>query len=365
MTITADQLAAKLAPPAATVKPWCRGSGCGEHLDPVLVDRPEDNSGLHSLCTEILAPAIMAGPTITPCRDPWCGGKCGYTVDQHVAAWGPSVLIQAKAPVPQPVPPTAPKPATFAAPASKTGTDHPFKRELIDMIRWTDANSPRSLQTTVGPSEIGVDCLRRLAYKVTGTPEVNDTADPWFAIIGTAVHDWLAYAIDAYQTTKLGRTGDNRRFLIEQRVRLADDEHGVSGSCDLFDRDEARVVDHKVVGNDNLRKYRDGGPSSVYRTQVHLYGYGWVRAGFDVREVAIAFYPRSNYLDTLHVWTEPYDQQIALAALSRLASVQQMTAVLPPSHIPAVPDKTGCVWCPYYRPGGPADKTGCPGPLTS
>ncbi len=100
----------------APVKPWCRGSGCGEPLDPVLVDRA-DGSGLHVLCTEVVQPAVLAGSALTrlvetelppplgampvPCRDPWCsrkGAPCGFLVDAHIKAHGPGILINAEGP---------------------------------------------------------------------------------------------------------------------------------------------------------------------------------------------------------------------------------------------------------------------------
>ncbi|MGI5178652.1 hypothetical protein ACQEVZ_20180 [Dactylosporangium sp. CA-152071] len=314
--MTAADLAAKLTAPFGAIgAPAGRCRACPLPVDGQLVDRP-DGTGLHIGCDEpVPLPATIAAPA-----------------------------------------------SPFVAPAGPPPA-HPLKGELISMVRWFESNSPRSLQRQIGPSEIGVDCMRRIAYKLLGTQPANDTADPWFAFVGSSVHDGLAYAIDQYQRLVLSRTGENLRYLIENRVQVTLDENGINGSCDLFDRDLFRVVDHKIVGETALRKYREQGPSTVYRKQVHIYGLGWENAGYEVREVAIAFYPRSNYLDNLHVWAEPYDRQIALDALNRLDSIRQLAAALPPNLIPAQPDPAGCAWCDFYRPGGPADATGCPGPL--
>lgn len=296
----------------------CRAN-CGEHLAPLLWPH-----GLHAGCTE---PAPIPGQ---------------LTITAPAAAASP-----------------------FAAPAGpKT---HPIKQELIDLIRWAAADAPRSRQVAVGPSEIGVDCMRRLAYRYTGTAACNTASDPWFSIVGTAVHDWLDIAINQYNAKVLGppdgtREFAQRRYWTEERVTATADQHGVSGSCDLYDADRQTVIDHKVVGPTPLKKYRDSGPSNQYRIQVHLYGLGHAQAGRPVTEVAIAFYPRNGYLTDLHVWSEPYQPQIALDALGRAATVQQMAAVLPPALIPAHTDQAACTWCPFYRPGGPADATGCPGP---
>lgn len=317
MMATADQLAAKLAPTVdCTCTPRHVGAchaatypdgpvgcrACPEPLDPILWP-----AGLHVCCTP---------------------------------------------------PPAAAATLPFTAPAGSQ--QHPAKKDLTQIVRWCESSSERSMQTAIGPSEIGVDCLRRIGYRVAGTPECNTVADPWFAVVGTSVHAWLGGAIDAWQEVELGRPagGPNPRYLVEQRVRMSDT---VAGSCDLFDVDTGTVVDHKIVGASSLKKYRDNGPSNQYRTQVHLYGYGHTRAGRTVNEVAIAFFPRSSYLSDMHIWSEPYDQQIAIKALNRLDTVRTVTAAAGPTALPATPDPVGCTWCDFYRPGRPADATGCPG----
>src|SRR5580704_5039743 len=54
------------------------------------------------------------------------------------------------------------------------------------------AHSTRSMQQTLGPSEIGHECDRRLAYKLAGYPTVNPTASGWAAWVGTQIHRGLA-----------------------------------------------------------------------------------------------------------------------------------------------------------------------------
>jgi hypothetical protein len=333
VTVTPTALAAMLQPAPAVGTCSCRPTAvCPQHRD-----------------------QYPAGPVT-------CRARCGEPLDPILWPDGLHLGCTDPAPIPTQLTITqlAAPASTFAAPAGPK--KHPLKAELTEIIRWFENSSPRSLQAAIGPSEIGVDCLRRIAYKVTGVPVANTDGDPWFAIIGTAVHDWLAEAIDTYQKAVLGRGKDNPRFHLEKRVTITADENGVSGSTDAFDIDHGRVIDHKVVGNDNLKKYRDNGPSNQYRIQAHLYGKGWEDAGYQVNEVVIVFYPRSNYLDQMHVWSEPYDRQVALAALSRLDTVRQMAAVLPIGLIPPTTDMAGCTWCDFYRPGGPADASGCPGP---
>ena len=72
--------------------------------------------------------------------------------------------------------------------------------DLTDVIKWTDNNSARSMQTTIGPSELGSSCDRRIAYRLAGTPEANWWSDPLPAIVGTAVHTWLESAVKQFQS---------------------------------------------------------------------------------------------------------------------------------------------------------------------
>ncbi len=320
-------------------------------VSPAQLAAKLDPKHLRCMCT----PKVVCGEHKADYPDgpPRCRANCGEPLDPIL--WPVGLHMGCDEPAPIPAAPTP----LFSAPAGPAAA-HPLKANLMRIIRWFEDNSARSQQAEIGPSEVGQDCLRRIAYRLTGTAAANDTADPWFAIVGTAVHDWLAAAIQSWQVISLGRKGDQKRYFIEERLQIADD---LVGNCDLFDVDEGRVIDHKVVGATALKKYIEQGPSSVYRTQVHLYGRGWQLRGYQVRDVTIAFYPRSNYLDGMHVWSEPYDEQIAIEALNRLATVRQLAASLPADMIPATPDPAGCAWCPFYRPGGPADQSGCPGPL--
>lgn len=224
------------------------------------------------------------------------------------------------------------------------------------------ANAPRSLQTAIGPSEVGQACTRRLAHRLAGTTPVNDGGDNWRPTVGTAVHAWLADAL----TRANDLLGANARWLIEQRVDIT---AGLSGSCDAYDMQTGTVLDWKVVGPTSLKKQKancrpDGpGPGDLYRTQVHLYGLGHRNAGHDVKHVAVAFLPSAGSLGDTVYWTEPYNQALAEAALERLNTVRTgLLAGLPASAFPATPDSDrACLWCPFYAFGTNNLDTGCPG----
>ncbi len=100
---------------------------------------------------------------------------------------------------------------------------------VIDTIKQTAARAPRSLQASIGPSEIGTPCTRRLGYRILDwDPKPNSDTDPWPATVGTAVHAWLADTFTAWNA-RLGA----ERFLIERRVTLPGRRRSASraGSC--------------------------------------------------------------------------------------------------------------------------------------
>lgn len=72
----------------------------------------------------------------------------------------------------------------------------PSKQMALDIAKIiTDAGTwtPRAKQASIGPSEIGHECLRRLAYKLIDIPKVNEgSGGNWVAQVGTAIHAHLA-----------------------------------------------------------------------------------------------------------------------------------------------------------------------------
>lgn len=231
------------------------------------------------------------------------------------------------------------------------------------MVRGYDASRPRSLQKHLGPSEIGSPCDRQLAYKLAGAEEVNQVADPWFPIIGTAVHALMADAV-AWYNGYLGRAA-NPRFLAERRVYAdaEDDGYSTSGSSDVYDVDFARVVDWKIVGVTTMRKVEAGNTplekvGLQYAVQGMTYGKGWEQAGYPVKSVLIAFLPRSNFLNKMKLVELPYDRSLADEAQARVARLDSLRQFLSPEQFPA----GGCtVWCPFYVPKVPLGSKSCPG----
>jgi hypothetical protein len=187
--------------------------------------------------------------------------------------------------------------------------------ELRNIIERAIDNTPRSLQTRIGPSEIGNPCDACLISKLAGIPEHRELGTSWLPFIGTSVHEQLA-VIFAAANADLPYT----RFLVEATVSVG--EVGgvdITGHADLYDMLTAEVTDYKIVGVTKLRDVkRTGLPGVDYRVQAHLYGYGFTRRGLPCQRVRVAFLPRNaRTLADAVIWHEPYNERIALDALRR------------------------------------------------
>jgi hypothetical protein len=59
--------------------------------------------------------------------------------------------------------------------------------EYRNIVERAIDNTPRSLQTRIGPSEIGNPCDACLINKLAGTPERREPGTSWLPFIGTRV----------------------------------------------------------------------------------------------------------------------------------------------------------------------------------
>lgn len=237
-----------------------------------------------------------------------------------------------------------------------------IRAELVGVIEAAILGAPRSHQAKVGPSEIGTPCDRRLGYRVLGTEKVNDRPG-WRPTVGTAVHSWLADTFAVANRAWREQTGiEATRWLVEMRVDVGDD---ITGSCDLYDRQTATLIDWKIVATTTLRSAKASGPSEQYRTQAHLYGRGWGRRGLPVDRVGIFYLPSSGELSEGHLWTEAYDETVATAALERLGRIQALAAAFGEKAIAVLPtevDESACRYCPWFMPAATDLTEACPGP---
>lgn len=189
--------------------------------------------------------------------------------------------------------------------------------ELRHLIESHIANQPRSLQTTIGPSEIGNPCDHCLAAKLAGWQQVDSTN--WLAWVGTCVHAGIEDAVIGHENRLNAVHEAGRRYLVEHVVDCGTVAgRPLIGHVDLVDLALGMTVDWKVVGPTTLRKARGKGPSTAYRVQAHTYGKGLVDAGLRIDTVAIAFLPRGSMsLKDAVWWHEPLDVDIAEQAIAR------------------------------------------------
>ncbi|MGW4388235.1 hypothetical protein [Streptomyces sp. NPDC004685] len=257
--------------------------------------------------------------------------------------------------------------------AKTTGSDETgekLARLIADLIVHAAANSPRSLQKRIGPSEVGDPCDRHLAYKLLDWPAARPDGDPIASVIGTGFHTWMEEVFT--ERNKVDQATGQARYKVEERVTVRPhpiEAAIVAGSSDLYDRATGTVWDWKLVGHTTLDDYRRKGPGPQYRTQAHLYGLGQENAGETPQRVAICFVGRYHEL-RVHVWTEPYNRQVALDGLARLDAIRARldspaAAASDYAHdwwaqIPTS-DQAKCRFCPWLKPGSTDLTAGCPG----
>lgn len=210
---------------------------------------------------------------------------------------------------------------------------------LAEVIERHILNAPRTLQVAIGPSEIGVDCRRQLGFKLLGIPERAAPKVAWKAWVGTSMH----HELEVIFTNEAMVT--QQRWLTETRVVI--DDRGRFGSVDLYDAETCTIVDWKSKGKTALAYVKKHGPSERERRQQHLYGLGLERAGYVVKTVALFYMPRDGEWSQRYYWSEPYDRDVALAALAALDEVADLTDALGPAAIPLLDTADDCRFCPW------------------
>lgn len=280
-----------------------------------------------------------------------------------------ALIAQLGAPAVSTPPDDTPPPQAYRGDPGSTVKE--LRQVLIDF----EANRPRSMQTALGPSELGTPCQQQIARKLAGAPRRPITEPTWAPFQGTAVHASMEDVV-AFWNARLGR----ERWLAEDKltvVEAAGDYPAVTGHGDAFDVDHGMVVDWKHVGTTALDKLRTakrlGKPtveqvSAEYRVQAHLYGMGHANKGRDVRFVRLVLLARSWRYDDSDEWTEPYDEQIAVAAIDRYWATVDLVASLGGPQmgdliaaVPASPSGDACKFCPFSAPGQATGWNGCAG----
>ncbi len=224
-------------------------------------------------------------------------------------------------------------------------------REIITNAGiWT----PRGKQIAIGPSEMGHECSRRLAYKLLDWEKPNELSQgSWAAQVGTAIHAYLAEVF-----TKI------EGYEVEQKVTI---RGNLAGTIDLYDSIRGIVLDWKTTGYSSLQERRKNGATQQQIVQIQLYGYGKAQAGFAVNQVGLIYLPTSGTLDEMHVELMDYDESVALKALSRLDDLYTLLSTVDVESNPAmwalIPASASrlCNYCPYFKPFSGELEKGCHG----
>ena len=242
-------------------------------------------------------------------------------------------------------------------------------KETFFAYQHRKATDNRSAQTTLGPSEIGTPCDRRLAMALMNIPAVNPGGDGWAAFVGTCTHAGMA---EVYTFADAG----SGRYAVEMPVFLGMPSVP-RGTTDLLDRRDGNIIDWKVMGANSLRTFKAEGPSDSYRVQAHVYGLGAERGGEEVQNVAIVGLPRAGAsLNGMHVWTEKFNRQLAEDALNRVEAIAaKIEEIRRPDGLGDTPSAmttakvmpTGddCTYCPFHLKNDKKMVRGCPGSQVS
>ena len=212
------------------------------------------------------------------------------------------------------------------------------KELLLHVLHAQDAARDRSMQTEVGPSEIG-GCKRKVWYRLNAQPHTNDNQSKLAAIMGTAIHAAIEDAIGALDP-------EGKEYLVETEVSYGD----MKAHVDLFVPSTGAVIDWKTSKIKNLGYF----PSNQQRWQVQLYGYLLSKNGYEVKTVNLVAIARDGAEKDVKVHTEPYDESIALEAFEWLANVKASTTLPEPEK-----DQSFCKdYCQYYDA---TEQMGCGG----
>ena len=202
------------------------------------------------------------------------------------------------------------------------------KELLLHVLHTKDASRSRSVQTQVGPSELG-GCRRKVWYRLNAQPETNENQSKLAAIMGTAIHAAIEEAIGHIDP-------EGKEYLVETEVAFGD----MKAHVDLFVPETGAVIDWKTSKVKNLSYF----PSKQQRWQVQVYGYLLSVNGYKVNTVNLVAIARDGNEKDVKVHTEPYDELVALEALKWLDAVKESKVLPEPEK-----DQSFCKdYCQYY-----------------
>ncbi|KAA8832726.1 hypothetical protein EM849_03530 [Bifidobacterium tissieri] len=223
---------------------------------------------------------------------------------------------------------------------SQTGQREPVLWPRIQSLIEQDiANQPRSLQKTIGPSEMGTDCVHCLAAKLVGW-ERTPRPPAWMPYIGTAVHARFEQLFTRLSEQQGGRYLTEYRVTVGQLFDLHGEAYPITGSIDLWDQREHATIDWKIVGNSTLTLAKAHGPSQQYRVQASLYGLGLANEQEPPELSCVYFLPRNGQtLADAIPWETKWDPRPGRWALARCQLLVTLLTLIETEYGPDMCDQ--------------------------
>lgn len=144
---------------------------------------------------------------------------------------------------------------------------------ISEALKDYDNRSPRSQQSLdgiLGPSDIGF--CRQKAVLVTRQTEPTDETNKWPAMVGTAIHNYIEFALAKSFPDWLFGSIDHTKVTATLPSGAA-----ISGHPDIVIPEHNTVLDIKTV--DGFSWVKRNGVSDAHKYQRHLYALGCIQAG--------------------------------------------------------------------------------------
>lgn len=180
---------------------------------------------------------------------------------------------------------------------------------ISDALNDYENRSPRSQQATdgiLGPSDIGF--CRQKAVLVTRQVAPTDKTNKWPAMVGTALHNYIEFALAKTYPDWLFGSIDHTRVTATLPSGAQ-----ISGHPDIVIPDRNTVLDIKTV--DGFEWVKRNGVSDSHKYQRHLYALGCIQSGiFDEDKpvyVGNLYFDRSGkeQIPILHI--EQFDSELS------------------------------------------------------